>query len=253
MQSIFKKSIIVAALLFGAASVSNAQVKVGNNPGVINPSAVLEIESTNKGFLPPRVTLTSTTDVTTIPSPAVGLLVYNTANAGTGTTKVTANTMYSWNGQSWAAIQATTGGGKALSFATAKSSPIGANTTNETTVCLGDLCVRFSPSSAIAGTMQIKVSTVGGSFVGYTSSIYGGGGCNPCSIYNNNLLASQDIWVPTATGGNFELRDFANGYIALYNSQKLYRYSIVGNGNMPANGGIVAAASAVTVFLEEIQ
>ena len=33
-----------------------SQVKVGENPSNINSSAVLEIESTNKGFLPPRMT-----------------------------------------------------------------------------------------------------------------------------------------------------------------------------------------------------
>ncbi|SEJ69039.1 hypothetical protein SAMN04487995_5946 [Dyadobacter koreensis] len=253
MKSIFKKSIIAAAFLFGAVGISNAQVKVGNNPTFINPSAALEIETTNKGFLPPRIALTSTTDITTIPSPAVGLLVYNTANAGTGATKVTANTMYTWNGQSWAAIQATLGGSKALAYAVAKSSPISANTVNETTVCLGDLCVRYLPTSATGGQLQIKVSTAGGSFVGYTTLIYGGGGCNPCTVYNNNLQAAQDTWVTTSAGANADLRDFANGNIALYNSQKLYRYSLVANGNMPANGGIFAAASAVSVFLEEIQ
>ena len=43
-------------------------------------SAKLDVTSSNKGFLPPRVTLTSCTDNTTIPNPATGLLVYNTGN-----------------------------------------------------------------------------------------------------------------------------------------------------------------------------
>jgi hypothetical protein len=69
-----------------------------------NASAKLDVYSTNKGFLPPRVTLTSTTDVSTISSPATGLLVYNTGNnvglpAG----------YYFWNGAVWATI-ATAGG-----------------------------------------------------------------------------------------------------------------------------------------------
>ena len=37
-----------------------------------NASAKLDVYSTNKGFLPPRVTLTSATDATTIASPAEG-------------------------------------------------------------------------------------------------------------------------------------------------------------------------------------
>jgi hypothetical protein len=224
-------------------------VKVGNNPTVINPSAALEIESTNKGFLPPRVALTSTTDITTIPSPAVGLLVYNTANAGTGNTQVTANTMYSWNGQIWTAIQSISGGGKALAYGIGKSSPIGANTTNETTVCLGDFCMRFNPAAGL----QIKVSSAGGSFVGFTNQIFGSGGCTPCSSYNSNVLAPQDTWVTITGGVNYNLRDFANGTVSLYNSQKFYRFSLVGNGAIPASGGIVATQSAVTLFLEALE
>jgi hypothetical protein len=45
MKSIFKKSIIVAAFLFGAVGISNAQVKVGSNPTVIGTNHNLEVEA----------------------------------------------------------------------------------------------------------------------------------------------------------------------------------------------------------------
>lgn len=67
-------------------------------------SAKLEVNASNKGFLPPRVTLTSGTDNTTIPSPATGLLVYNTGNNAS-----LAAGYYYWNGGTWATI-ATAGG-----------------------------------------------------------------------------------------------------------------------------------------------
>ena len=44
-----------------------------------NGSSMLEINATNKGVLIPRVTLTGSTDATTIATPATSLLVYNTA------------------------------------------------------------------------------------------------------------------------------------------------------------------------------
>jgi hypothetical protein len=74
-------------------------------------SAKLDISSTNKGFLPPRITLMSLTDNTTIPNPATGLLVYNTGNnvglvAG----------YYYWNGSSWATIATATGSGVSASY-----------------------------------------------------------------------------------------------------------------------------------------
>ena len=49
-----------------------------------DPSAMLDISSTSKGLLIPRVALTSINDVTTITSPATSLLVYNTNAAMTG-------------------------------------------------------------------------------------------------------------------------------------------------------------------------
>lgn len=75
-------------------------------------SAKLDVTSSNKGFLPPRVTLTSLTDNTTIPNPATGLLVYNTGNnvglvAG----------YYYWNGSYWATIATATGSGVSASYA----------------------------------------------------------------------------------------------------------------------------------------
>jgi hypothetical protein len=63
-----------------------SQVGIGTNTP--NSSSVLDVTATNKGFLPPRITLTGTNDVVTISSPATGLMVYNTATAGTSPTNV---------------------------------------------------------------------------------------------------------------------------------------------------------------------
>ncbi len=81
-----------------------AQAQTGIGTSTPNASAKLDVFSTNKGFLPPRVTLTSTTDVSTISSPATGLLVYNTGN----NVGLSAG-YYFWNGALWATI-ATAGG-----------------------------------------------------------------------------------------------------------------------------------------------
>ena len=75
--------------------------KVGDNPTIIESSAVLEVQSTNKGMLFPRVALTSTQDNTTITSPQVSLLVYNTATSGVYPNDVTPG-FYYWDGLIWA-------------------------------------------------------------------------------------------------------------------------------------------------------
>ena len=61
---------------------------------------MLDVKSTNKGLLIPRVTLTGTNDAVTISSPAASLMVYNTATAGGGATAVTPG-FYYWNGTAW--------------------------------------------------------------------------------------------------------------------------------------------------------
>lgn len=68
-----------------------------------NASAKLDVYSTNKGFLPPRITLTGASDVSTIATPVAGLLIYNTATAGTAPNNVVPGYYY-WNGTAWTQI-----------------------------------------------------------------------------------------------------------------------------------------------------
>ncbi len=61
------------------------QVIVSDDAAYTTPTsgAMLDVKSTSKGFMPPRVALTGRTDGTTITLPSTGLMVYNTATAGT--------------------------------------------------------------------------------------------------------------------------------------------------------------------------
>ena len=54
-----------------------------------------------KGMLLPRVQLTGKNDQTTIPSPAVGLVVYNLQDRGTGDNQVEHDMFYFWDGEKW--------------------------------------------------------------------------------------------------------------------------------------------------------
>lgn len=70
-----KIKITVNIIFFVFFFTVHAQVKVGDNPASMNTSAVLDVESTTKGFLPPRMT---DAQMTAIASPAKGLIVYCT-------------------------------------------------------------------------------------------------------------------------------------------------------------------------------
>lgn len=87
----------IVSLLF-LTSITFAQIGVGTSTP--NASAMLDVTSTSKGFLQPRVALTGTTDTATIASPATGLMVFNTATAGSGAAAVTPGVYYH-NGTAW--------------------------------------------------------------------------------------------------------------------------------------------------------
>lgn len=92
-------------------SVTNGFAQTGIGTTTPDASAKLDVSSNNKGFLPPRVTLSSGTDNSTIPNPAIGLLIYNTGNnAG-----LVAGYYY-WNGTSWATIATASGSGVSASI-----------------------------------------------------------------------------------------------------------------------------------------
>jgi hypothetical protein len=65
--------LIFTSLFFILTGISNAQVGIGNSTPAV--SSVLDITSTSKGFLAPRM---STTERNLIANPADGLLIYNT-------------------------------------------------------------------------------------------------------------------------------------------------------------------------------
>ncbi len=72
-----------------------AQVKIGDNPATINANSLLELESTNKGFLPPRVALNNINSSTPLTAAvAKGTLVFS--SGGT-----LADGYYYWEGAKW--------------------------------------------------------------------------------------------------------------------------------------------------------
>jgi hypothetical protein len=75
-----------------------AEAQTGIGTTAPHASAKLEVSASDKGFLPPRVTLTSATTAAPISSPAEGLLVYNLGSVGLQAG------YYYWNGVSWATI-----------------------------------------------------------------------------------------------------------------------------------------------------
>ncbi|SEM25341.1 hypothetical protein SAMN05421856_1021, partial [Chryseobacterium taichungense] len=135
---------------------------IGIGTSIPDASAALEVASTNKGMLIPRVALMSSTDQTTISAPATGLMVYNT-----GASTLTYKGFVFWNGTEWRQIDNTT-------------------TLNPSITGLNCNSVSISPSTFTSGTPYTGILTV------YYSG--GNGGSYPAgtSFTQNGLTFTMD-------------------------------------------------------------
>lgn len=86
----------------------NAQTGIGTTTP--DASAKLDVTSTNKGFLPPRVALTASNAASPITNPANGLMVFNTVTAGSSPYEVVPGYYY-WDGTGlkWVSLSTTVG------------------------------------------------------------------------------------------------------------------------------------------------
>jgi hypothetical protein len=92
-----KKIFLTLALTAGI--MASAQVKIGDNATTLYANSLLELESTSKGVLFPRVELLSTSDATTVGAHVAGMTVYNKGlNIDAG--------MYTNNGVAWVKLGA---------------------------------------------------------------------------------------------------------------------------------------------------
>ncbi len=103
IHTLATKKIFFALIMCSLAVFAKAQVKIGgSNTGVVNPNAVLELESANRGFLLPRLALVSTNNPFPLSSFTAGILVYDTATAG----DITPGLYYS-DGMKWIKVNGT--------------------------------------------------------------------------------------------------------------------------------------------------
>ncbi len=174
-----KKSIIFVSLFL------TLQMHAQTGIGTTNPdaSAKLEVNSSNKGFLPPRVALTASNVSSPIASPANGLIVYNTATAGTAPNNVSPGYYY-WNNSAWINIigsttsSTITGNGTTSTIANFGSvineqsvgftlgngdngKVIVINSSNATTITVPSLSVGFNCMIVQRGAGQVSLSASG--------------------------------------------------------------------------------------------
>jgi len=232
-----------------------AQTGIGTSSP--DPSAKLDITSSNKGFLPPRVTLTSGTDNSTIPNPATGLLVYNTGN----NTGLLAGYYY-WNGLSWATIATSTGSGVSSSFMR------GSRSTAQTGTLSTNTLVAFSQvENSMGSDISLNTSTgqitlapnktyrLTGMVPGFTTS---SGDIRPQFMwYNENSSAwigsSSESYSPSSNAGYGAFGGFSSALITTNASTVVSFRILQSNTGIASLGGNTDFSSTGSYPWFEIQ
>jgi Chaperone of endosialidase len=88
-------------LVLFCSFLSRAQVAINFTGALPASSAMLDVSSTSRGILIPQVSIDSLRDVTSVPSPANGLIVYNTTQPGVRNDMSRGYYWYSANALSW--------------------------------------------------------------------------------------------------------------------------------------------------------
>ena len=135
-----KKNLLLFGLLTAAFSAC-AQAKFGDNNSTINSNSLVEMESTNKGLLLPRLALTGIVQASPLSAHIAGMTVYNTATAGTAPNNVTPGLYYN-DGTQWVRIGGATAG-KNLTGAKVSGTANLINIVNGTGATLTDATVQI--------------------------------------------------------------------------------------------------------------
>ena len=160
---------------------------VGIGTTAPHPAAILELQATNKGFLPTRVGLWNATSWSPlVGTPVNGMLVYNTATAGTGQDAVSPGYYY-WRDGRWRRITENAYAGAIRGYLPNTAQNL---TSNCYTYQYLNSYIDLPPGKWIVYSVQIlsppSVSTTGSIWVRTTLS--DNSSCNP--LYSSNIIGS---------------------------------------------------------------
>lgn len=234
----------------------SAGVAINTDGSAPHSSAILDVNSTNKGFLIPRVNLTGLNDNSTISSAAIGLIVYNSATAGSSPNEVNPG-IYYWTGSSWTRLNNNSNNITANNGLTLSGNTIGLGgiLNGATDIAQAGNDFRFTGSGnvgiGVSGTPSQKLHVNGAvraesGFVANDGSL-----STPAFHFESDTdvglyRAGADI-LGLVTNGTERLRINATGVVSISN---LSTNGIVrttgGTGTLSSSGGLINLASEVT-------
>lgn len=230
--------LIITVLILG-----QMQAQTGIGTTTPNASAKLDVYATNKGFLPPRVTLTSATDATTIATPAEGLLVYNLGSSGLQAG------YYYWNGANWATIATATSAGNGVTSSdlvkiydgVGNAATINVNGVTFSVPNSGRYLFDYSTSASCTNcTLTLNFQVRDGS---NNNAVIGS---DMQTSWNNNVHAEYNgkVEVNLIAGRSYNVLVTASGGGGIYNNDYSRVYMKQVAGNLPVTGQSVDYAMA---------
>ena len=187
-----------------------------------NTDALIDMQSTSKGLLLPRVELTGTTAAAPLANHTAGMVVYNTVSAGSGGTAVSPGYYYN-DGTQWVKI----GSAAAISAwgqygntgTTATANWIGTND-------VADFVTKTN------GAERLRVTSSGKLLVGTATSLTGG--ANAIMQINNGTTNGALQIVDGTQGAGKVLTSDANG-LATWTDGSGLAWTLKGNSGITAN------------------
>jgi len=174
---------------FYAKNIYSADAYFGINTASPNASAALDITSSSKGLLIPRLDIADLSTAAPVTSPATSLIAYNT-NATTGPG------FFYWNGSAWTTI----GGSSSVSKIDDLSDAI--SNTSDNNVFLGD----NSGTNATAGTgiqnVGVGIKSLKDVTSGANNTSLGYNAGSNITTGNNNIIIGSGVTVSSATANN---------------------------------------------------
>lgn len=192
------------AIQLGNSSVTKVTTSGSIGIGTTSPAAnaALEISSTSKGLLLPRMT---TTERNAIALPGSGMLIYNTTTNKFQGYTATAGTMLSvaYDGSKWTGIGINT------------SSPVRQSFTASSSEYLNSVTVKVDNTSLVSGTVELKIysgSGVSGTLLATTTASVSAAGYHTFTLASPIALTSGSVYTMNfiCSGSGFMYLDMRN-------------------------------------------